>query len=147
MSFIRMIIGLPLIIVAAVFAFVNNDMAVFSLWPFNVEITASLSVAIVFFLVAGYIIGKLDSWLSYSPLRSALRSQQRQNRKLSREQQALAGKVESLKGDLQNAKAKAEAEAEAAAASEKELPKSGLKAKLSGWFKRKPAADEDFWCL
>ena len=109
MSFIRMIIGLPLIIVAAVFAFVNNDMAVFSLWPFNVEITASLSVAIVFFLVAGYIIGKLDSWLSYSPLRSALRSQQRQNRKLSREQQALAGKVESLKGDLQNAKAKAEA--------------------------------------
>lgn len=108
MSFVKMIIGLPLIVIIAVFAFVNNDMAVFSLWPFNMEITVSLSVAVIFFIVFGYIVGKLDSWLSYAPLRRALRVQQRQNKKLSREQQELAGKVESLKGDLENAKSKAE---------------------------------------
>ena len=51
MSFIRMIIGLPLIVVVAVFAFINNDMANFSLWPFDVELTASLSVAVIFFIV------------------------------------------------------------------------------------------------
>ena len=101
MSFVKMIIGLPLIVIIAVFAFVNNDMAVFSLWPFNMEITVSLSVAVIFFIVFGYIVGKLDSWLSYAPLRRALRVQQRQNKKLSREQQELAGKVESLKGDLE----------------------------------------------
>ena len=71
MSFVKMIIGLPLIVIIAVFAFVNNDMAVFSLWPFNMEITVSLSVAVIFFSVFGYIVGKLDSWLSYAPLRQA----------------------------------------------------------------------------
>ena len=71
MSFVKMIIGLPLIVIIAVFAFVNNDMAVFSLWPFNMEITVSLSVAVIFFIVFGYIVGKLDSWLSYAPLRRA----------------------------------------------------------------------------
>ena len=81
MSFVKMIIGLPLIVIIAVFAFVNNDMAVFSLWPFNMEITVSLSVAVIFFIVFGYIVGKLDSWLSYAPLRRALRVQQRQNKK------------------------------------------------------------------
>lgn len=53
MSFVKMIIGLPLIVIIAVFAFVNNDMAVFSLWPFNMEITVSLSVAGIFFIVFG----------------------------------------------------------------------------------------------
>ena len=56
MSFVKMIIGLPLIVIIAVFAFVNNDMAVFSLWPFNMEITVSLSVAVIFFIVFGYIV-------------------------------------------------------------------------------------------
>ena len=97
MSFVKMIIGLPLIVIIAVFAFVNNDMAVFSLWPFNMEITVSLSVAVIFFIVFGYIVGKLDSWLSYAPLRRALRVQQRQNKKLSREQQELAGKVTAMR--------------------------------------------------
>lgn len=144
MSFIKMIIGLPLIVVIAVFAFVNNDMATFSLWPFHIEITSSLSVAIVFLIVFGYIIGKLDSWLSYAPVRRALRTQQRQNKKLSKEQQELAGKVESLKGDLESAKAKLEPPVDNTKETNK---KSGLKEKLSNLFKRKEEAKEDFWCL
>lgn len=144
MSFVKMIIGLPLIVIIAVFAFVNNDMAVFSLWPFNMEITVSLSVAVIFFIVFGYIVGKLDSWLSYAPLRRALRVQQRQNKKLSREQQELAGKVESLKGDLENAKSKVEV---SFPFDKKEPAKTGLKEKISNLFKRKQEKSDDFWCL
>lgn len=144
MSFVKMIIGLPLIVIIAVFAFVNNDMAVFSLWPFNMEITVSLSVAVIFFIVFGYIVGKLDFWLSYAPLRRALRVQQRQNKKLSREQQELAGKVESLKGDLENAKSKAEV---SFPFDKKEPAKTGLKEKISNLFKRKQEKSDDFWCL
>ncbi len=144
MSFVKMIIGLPLIVIVAVFAFVNNDMAVFSLWPFDIEITISLSVAIIVFIVFGYIVGKLDSWLSYAPLRSALRAQQKQNKKLNREQQELAGKVESLKGDLENAKTKLELPL----AYLKNTPdKPGLKSKISNLFKRKNEKFDDFWCL
>ncbi len=144
MSFVKMIIGLPLIVIVAVFAFVNNDMAVFSLWPFDIEITISLSVAIIVFVVFGYIVGKLDSWLSYAPLRSALRAQQKQNKKLSREQQDLAGKIESLKGDLENAKAKSEPPL----AYLKNTPaKPGLKSKISNLFKSKNEKSDDFWCL
>ena len=148
MSFIRMIIGLPLIVVVAVFAFINNDMANFSLWPFDVELTASLSVAVIFFIVFGYIVGKLDSWLSYAPLRRALRSQQKQNRKLSREQEELADKVESLKGDLQNARAQAAQPPTAVLPPFSAVqPKPGLKEKLSNLFKRKKEQNDDFWCL
>ncbi len=144
MGFIKMVIGLPLIVVIAVFAFVNNDMATFSLWPFGMEITLSLSVAIVFLVVFGYIIGKLDSWLSYAPLRRALRAQQKQNKKLSKEQQELAGKVESLKGDLETAKAKIEPPVEYLRPENK---KTSLKDKFSNLFKRKEKPKDDFWCL
>ena len=144
MSFIKMIIGLPLIVVIAVFAFVNNDMATFSLWPFGVEVTSSLSVAIVFLTAFGYIIGKIDAWLSYAPLRRALRSQQRQNKKLSKEQEQLAGQVETLKGDLETAKAKIEPPVEYL---KEDSKKTGLKEKISNWFKRKEVKQDDFWCL
>ena len=89
-------------------------------------------------------VGKLDSWLSYAPLRRALRVQQRQNKKLSREQQELAGKVESLKGDLENAKSKAEV---SFPFDKKEPAKTGLKEKISNLFKRKQEKSDDFWCL
>ena len=139
-----MIIGLPLIVVIAVFAFVNNDMATFSLWPFGIEITSSLSVAIVFLIFFGYIIGKFDSWFSYAPVRRALRNQQRQNKKLSKEQQELAGKVETLKGDLETAKAQIEPPVEYL---KEENKKTSIKEKLSNLFKRKEEAKDDFWCL
>ena len=87
MSFVKMIIGLPLIVIIAVFAFVNNDMAVFSLWPFNMEITVSLSVAVIFFIVFGYIVGRLDSWLSYGRRAAArMKARNRACRQYSRKQ-------------------------------------------------------------
>lgn len=148
MNFVKMIIGLPLLIIIAVFAFVNNDMATFSLWPFNIDITTSLSVAVIFLLIFGYVVGKFDSWISYAPLRKALRTQRRQNKKLSQQQQELAGKVETLKGDLETAKIKVEPVSDSATE-----PKPQLKEKFKNLFKRKPTPEKpaskanDFWCL
>ena len=54
MGFMKLLIGLPILIVILIFAFVNNDLATFDLWPFYFEITVSLSVAVVFFIVGLY---------------------------------------------------------------------------------------------
>ena len=104
MGFIKAIIGLPLAFIILVFAFVNNDMATFSLWPTGIEITVSLSVAIVFFIVVGYIIGWMFTWLSYAPIRRALRSEKKQNKKLSKEQEKLAKEVEGLQDNIETLK-------------------------------------------
>lgn len=142
MSFLKLVIGLPLIVVIAVIAFMNNEMVSINLWPFYIEITASLSVVIIVLTLFGYIVGRLDSWISYAPLRLSLRNQRRQNKKLNAEQQKLVEKVEGLKENLESIKT-----AEAPAA---EAPKAGaaeqIKQKLSRLFKSKPKSD-DFWCL
>lgn len=143
MSFFKLIIGLPLIIIIAVIAFMNNEMVTINLWPFYIEITATLSVVIIFLALFGYIIGKLDSWVSYAPLRLALRNQLRQNKKLNAEQQRLVEKVEGLKENLENIKTNESANAQPV---EKANLSSKLKQKFSGLFKSKPKQD-DFWCL
>ena len=102
MAFMKMLIGLPLLVVILVFAFVNNDLATFSLWPFYIEITVSLSVAIVFFILFGFVFGSLFSWMSYAPVRQALRKQKKQNKKLHKEQQKLAQEVEVLHVNIAN---------------------------------------------
>ncbi|MBE6454038.1 MAG: LapA family protein [Alphaproteobacteria bacterium] len=105
MGFVKFIIGLPLVLILLVFAFVNNDMANFSLWPTGIEITVSLSVAIVFLVLSGYIAGWFFTWLSYAPVRSSLRSHKKQNKKLSKEQERLVKEVEGLHGSIENLKA------------------------------------------
>ena len=101
MGFIKLLIGLPLVVVILVFAFVNNDLATFNLWPFYVEITVSQSVAIVSFVVFGYILGKVSSWMSYAPVRAQLRKQKKENKKLNKEQQKLTEKVSGLQENLE----------------------------------------------
>ena len=104
MGFLKVLIGLPLLAVILIFAFVNNELTTFNLWPFDIEITVTQSVAVVFFILAGFIIGWFFTWLSYSPVRSALRQQKKQNRKLNKEQQKLAKEVESLHDNLASLK-------------------------------------------
>ncbi len=101
MGFVKALIGLPLAFVILVFAFVNNDMATFSLWPTGIEITVSLSVAIVFFIIVGYIIGWMFTWLSYASIRKALKTEKKQNKKLSKEQEKLVKEVEGLQGNIE----------------------------------------------
>ncbi len=147
MSFIKMLIGLPLIIVVLIFAFVNNDLVSFNLWPFYIEITVSQSVAIVFLLFFGFIWGKFDSWLSYSPVRRALRQQKKTNKKLNKEQLKLSEKVSDLEGSITSLKEEAKdakAAAKDAEAAAKEAEKAKAKAerrplgeRLKNLFKRK----------
>ena len=124
MNFMKIVLRLLLLAVVLAFAFVNNDLARFSLWPFYIEVTVSLSVAVVFFVLFGFIWGKLDSWLGYSPLRRALRHQKKQNKKLSKEQQKLAKEVEGLQENISVMKEK-----------ELSIPKPRIKQRLAAFFK------------
>lgn len=112
MGFIKVLVGLPIVLAVLVFAFVNNSMATFSLWPTGIEITVSLSVAIVFLVIIGYVIGWFFAWLSYAPVRCDLRNQKKQNKKLCKEQEKLAKEVEGLHGNLETLKAAVPAVAE-----------------------------------
>jgi len=105
MGFIKLLIGLPILIIILIFAFVNNDLVTFNLWPFYFEVTVSLSVAIVFFILLGFLLGLLWMWLSYAPVRKALREQKKQNKKLNKEQRKLAEQVSGLQTNLENIKA------------------------------------------
>ncbi len=124
MPLLKTLIGLPVLIVILLFAFVNNDLATFSLWPFAFEVTVSLSVAVVFFILLGFFLGHLFSWMSYAPVRKALRQHKKQCKKLNKEQQRLVREMEDLHEDLENIKAK-----------EALLPKPSFKEKLKNWFK------------
>ena len=143
MSFLRCIIGILLVISVAVLAFMNNQMVDANLWPFYINITVSLSVVIVVLVLCGFLFGKIDSWLAYSPLRSALRNQKRQNKKLNAEQQKLVEKVEGLKENLHNINT-------ASPLSVQQAKEPGrlarIKQKLLRLIKKKPTQD-DFWCL
>ncbi len=132
MGFIKTLIGIPLLIVILVFAFVNNDLATFSLWPFYVEITVSLSVAIVFLLLVGFILGNFFCWLSYAPVRKALRAQKKQNKKLSKEQQKLTKEMEDLHENLANLK---ELEAQ--------MPKVSKWERFKNWFRSSDKKEEE----
>lgn len=125
MSFIKMLIGLPLLIVIVIFAFVNNDLATFNLWPFYIEITVSLSVAIAFFIAFGFILGEFFAWLSYAPLRKALRQQKKQNKKLNKEQQKLTERVSGLQENIETLKAE-----------DKAVPKPSFGQRLKTIFRR-----------
>ena len=131
MGFIKMLIGLPILIIILIFAFVNNDLATFNLWPFYFEITVSQSVAIVFFILLGFLLGLLWMWLSYAPVRKALLLQKKQNKKLNKEQRKLAEQVSGLQTNLETIKA-----VHAAA------PKPSLKERLKAAFSRKKKDSE-----
>lgn len=130
MGFIKTIIGLPLFVIILIFAFVNNDLATFSLWPFSIEVTVSLSVAVLFFIILGFLLGTFFSWMSYAPVRKDLRKQKKKNKKLSKQQKILAETVSDLQGNLEQIKAEKEAQ----------KPE---KRKMFGWFKKQKTQEAE----
>ena len=139
MSFLRFLLFLPVLVALAVLAFVNNEMVTIDLWPFYIKITISVSVLVVALSFFVFLYAKIDSWLAYSRLRSELRAQKRQNKKLNVEQKKLVEEVEGLRENIDSV-------TPIAPKKEKEGKFSALKAKISSWFARKPKED-DFWCL
>lgn len=132
MGFIKMLIGVPVLVALLVFAFVNNDLATFNLWPFLVEVTVSLSVAILFFVIFGFVLGLLYSWLSNAPLRASLRRQKKQNKKLSKEQQKLVKEMGVLQENLETLKE-----------SEVEKPSTSFGEKIKGIFASKDTTSDN----
>ncbi len=106
MNFVRKLIGIPLIIIVVIFAVINNDFATFTLKPFNLNITISLSVLILVLFFAGYLLGRLDSFVANAPIRAQLRYQKKANKVLNKEQEKLHEKVSSLQENLETIKQK-----------------------------------------
>ena len=129
MTFIKMLIGLPVVIVILIFAFVNNDLVEFNFWPFYIEITVSQSVAIVILVLLGFLLGKLDSWLSYSPLRAALRREKKENKKLNKAHLKLTEQVSDLQDNIVNLQ-------EEKKAVEASLPKPSFSEKVKNLFRK-----------
>lgn len=123
MNFIRRLIEIPLIIIVIIFAVINNDFATFTLKPFNMDITVSLSVLILVLFFSGYLLGRLDAFVSYAPLRKQLRHQKKANRALNKEHAKLHEKVSTLQENLEQIKNK-----------EPEEPSVPLKERLSQFF-------------
>lgn len=123
MNFIRRLIEIPLIIIVIIFAVVNNDFATFTLKPFNVDITISLSVLILVLFFSGYLLGRLDAFVNYAPLRSQLRRQKKANKALNKEHEKLHEKVSTLQENLEQIKNK-----------EPETPAVPFKERLSDFF-------------
>lgn len=100
MSIIRMLISLPIVIVILIFAFVNNQLITFNLWPFDIEMTVSFSVIVVVLILFGFVWAKISSWFAYLPLRKDLIFCKRQVNKLQKENQKVHKEFQGLKGSL-----------------------------------------------
>jgi len=112
MTFIKWLLGLPLLFIVLWFAVINNDLAGIGLWPFWAEddkVDVSLSVIIVFLFAFGFIMGFSFAWLSYAP---RLSGEKRRNKKLSKEHDKLADKVADLEEDLNTLKKDGDIESE-----------------------------------
>ncbi len=123
MNFVRRLIGIPLIIVVIVFAVINNDFATFTLKPFNLDITISLSVLILVLFFCGYLLGRLDGYVSNAPVRSQLKLHKKNNKALNKEHEKLHATVSNLQENIEYLKSK-----------EQETPKTTLKEKMSKFF-------------
>ena len=86
---------------------------------------------IVFFLLLGFVFGKLDSWVGYAPLRKALRSQKKANKKLNKEQLKLTKAVEGFQNNISTLKEQ-----------QVSLPKPSFKEKIKAMFSKK-SKEED----
>lgn len=93
MKLIRWLIGLPLAVVAIIFAVANRDMVTVELWPFPWTATLPLYLLSLGTLAVGIVIGALFAWASGSHKRAQTRrekkGQERKIRTLERENQGL----------------------------------------------------------
>ena len=123
MNFIRGLIKIPLLIIIVIFAVINNEFVKFTLKPFDVDISITLSVLILVLFFAGYIFGRFDGYISNAPLRSQLKSHKKTNKVLNKEREKLHATVSNLQENIENLKQK-----------ETLPPKVTLKEKVSKFF-------------
>lgn len=100
MNFIRMIIGLPILAVILLFAFVNNELVTFVLWP-ELEVTASFSVVVISLILIGFVLGRISAWFSYIPLRSKMSMYKKQNKQLCKEHEKACNRIIDLQDNAE----------------------------------------------
>lgn len=105
MKFFKFLFWLPVLLIVVVFTSYNNQMMSFNLWPFMLEVKISGALAILGLILFGYIVAKVDSWFSYSPIRRALSSQKKQNKVLDKKQKELTQTISGLQENISNLKA------------------------------------------
>ena len=105
MKFFKFLFWLPVLLVVIVFASYNNQMMSFNLWPFLLEVKISGALAVIGLILFGYIVAKIDSWFSYSPIRRALSSQKKQNKALDKKQKELTQTISGLQENISTLKA------------------------------------------
>ena len=130
MKFFKFLFWLPILAIVVLFVTANSEKMSFSLWPFlpeNTKIDIAGPLAIIFFISFGYVVAKIDSWFSYSPIRRALNSQKKQNKQLDRKQKELTQTISGLQENISNLKAMGHIETE----------KKGFFARLKDKFRRK----------
>lgn len=97
---IRWIIGLPLAVVAIIFAVSNRQMVTVELWPFPWTADLPLYLLSLGTLAVGVLIGGIFAWASGSHKRAQSRSEKRHQdvriRKLERENESLKQETERL---------------------------------------------------
>lgn len=81
-------------------------------------------IVLIVFIAVGYILGKLNSWFNYLPLRRDLRQQKKANKALNLEQTKLNNTVNDLKQNIAGLQEKVHATPEIPVISEKKGLKS-----------------------
>jgi len=73
MRIAKLIISTFFIVAVVTFATSNRDAMILSLWPFNYELSLSISTSIILFIFIGFILGGFSSWLFSSNTRRLLK--------------------------------------------------------------------------
>lgn len=114
MRFLHYLVIIPLLAAAiwgVYMAESSADGIVFVMWS---EAPAKTKVVLGCCILFGYIIGRINAWFDYAPLRRKLRQQIKANKNLNKEQVKLSQTVTTLKQDIIGLQEKAKIELQSA---------------------------------
>lgn len=85
MRLLSWLLGLPIALIAVLFAVANREAVALSLWPLPFAVDAPLSAALLVFFVVGLLLGGLVAWASAGRWRRLARKQTRRVTELERQ--------------------------------------------------------------
>lgn len=112
MKLLHYIIEFPLVVLAIWGVYnvkIMDASMVLSLWPFERVIKVNVLPVLVTFILFGYLLGRINAWFKYAPLRRDLKQQRKTNRVLNKEHEKLNETVTGLKQDIQGLQEQAKA--------------------------------------
>ena len=118
MRFIYYLIVLPIIALLTWLLYgisTSEEGIAFAQWP---QDCIKPQIVLIVFLALGYILGKLNSWFNYLPLRYNLKQQMKTNKALNIEQEKLSHAVDNLKLNIAGLQEKVAANPEVAVVAE-----------------------------